>query len=70
MHNNLSMLMLPEKSLIVKLYYQNGESATLQFYRHWKGIERGKGSMTGLAAKRMISKFEAKGCSDNKPRCG
>ena len=28
MHNDLSILMLPEKAQLVKLYYQNRESAT------------------------------------------
>ncbi|GFW14836.1 hypothetical protein TNCV_1562991 [Trichonephila clavipes] len=38
-----SMLTLPEKALLVKLYYQNGEcaSAALRSYRHTKGIRRG-----------------------------
>ncbi|GFY20038.1 DUF4817 domain-containing protein [Trichonephila clavipes] len=37
-----SMLTLPEKALLVKLYYQNGEcaSAALRSYRHTKGIRR------------------------------
>ncbi|GFS83262.1 uncharacterized protein TNCV_600121 [Trichonephila clavipes] len=36
------MLALPEKALLVKLYYQNGEcaSAALRSYRHTKGIRR------------------------------
>ncbi|GFV57469.1 hypothetical protein TNCV_1609141 [Trichonephila clavipes] len=34
-----SMLTLPEKALLLKLYYQNGEcaSAALRSYRHTKG---------------------------------
>ncbi|GFX81397.1 DUF4817 domain-containing protein [Trichonephila clavipes] len=37
-----SMLTLPEKGLLVNLYYQNGEcaSAALGSYRHTKGIRR------------------------------
>ncbi|GFU82361.1 DUF4817 domain-containing protein [Trichonephila clavipes] len=37
-----SMLTLPEKALLVKLYYQNGECASAAFcsYRHTKGIRR------------------------------
>ncbi|GFW03731.1 DUF4817 domain-containing protein [Trichonephila clavipes] len=39
-----STLTLPEKALLVKLYYQNGEcareSAALRSYRHTKGIRR------------------------------
>ena len=31
LHNNLSMLTLPEKALLFKLYYQHGESATAAF---------------------------------------
>ncbi|GFW89292.1 uncharacterized protein TNCV_4934601 [Trichonephila clavipes] len=67
-----SMLTLPEKALLVKLYYQNGEcaSAALRSYRHTKGIRRGKGPLTNPAVARMISKFEATGCLDDRPRSG
>ncbi|GFV80619.1 DUF4817 domain-containing protein [Trichonephila clavipes] len=67
-----SMLTLPEKALLVKLYYQNGEcaSAALRSYRHTKGIRRGKGPLTNAAVARMISKFEATGCLDDRPRSG
>ncbi|GFU25075.1 uncharacterized protein TNCV_568301 [Trichonephila clavipes] len=53
-----SMLTLPEKALLVKLYYQNGEcaSAALRSYRHTKGIRSGKGPLTNAAVARMISK--------------
>ncbi|GFV91233.1 DUF4817 domain-containing protein [Trichonephila clavipes] len=64
-----SMLTLPEKALLVKLYYQNEEcaSSALRSYRHTKGIRRGKGPLTNAAVARMISKFEATGCLDDKP---
>ncbi|GFV73434.1 DUF4817 domain-containing protein [Trichonephila clavipes] len=67
-----SMLTLPEKALLVKLCYQNGEcaSAALRCYRHTKGIRRGKGPLTNAAVARMISKFEATGCLDDRPRSG
>ncbi|GFX54001.1 DUF4817 domain-containing protein [Trichonephila clavipes] len=67
-----SMMTLPEKALLVKLYYQNGEcaSAALPSYRHTKGIRRGKGPLTNAAVARMISKFEATGCLDDRPRSG
>ncbi|GFX74915.1 DUF4817 domain-containing protein [Trichonephila clavipes] len=67
-----SMLTLPEKALLVKLYYQNGEcaSAALRSYRHTKGIRRGKGPLTNAAVARMISKFEATGCLDDRPCSG
>ncbi|GFT32786.1 DUF4817 domain-containing protein [Trichonephila clavipes] len=66
------MLTLPEKALLVKLYYQNGEcaSAVIRSYRHTKGIRRGKGPLTNAAVARMISKFEATGCLDDRPRSG
>ncbi|GFT60859.1 DUF4817 domain-containing protein [Trichonephila clavipes] len=68
------MLTLPEKALLVKLYYQNGEcareSAALRSYRHTKGIRRGKGPLTNAVVARMISKFEATGCLDDRPRSG
>ncbi|GFU11546.1 DUF4817 domain-containing protein [Trichonephila clavipes] len=66
------MLTLPEKTLLVKLYYQNGEcaSAALRSYRHTKGIRRGKGPLTNAAVARMISKFKATGCLDDRPRSG
>ena len=59
--SNLSILTLPEKALLMKLYCQNGESATAtsRSYRRKKGIRTGEGSMTSSAVKRMISKFEA-----------
>ncbi|GFU72160.1 DUF4817 domain-containing protein [Trichonephila clavipes] len=67
-----SMLTLLEKALLGKLYYQNGEcaSAALRSYRHTKGIRRGKGPLTNAAVARMISKFEATGCLDDRPRSG
>ncbi|GFT57444.1 uncharacterized protein TNCV_4515411 [Trichonephila clavipes] len=67
-----SMLTLPEKALLVKLYYQNGEcaSAALRSYRHTKGIRRGKGPLKNAAVARMISKFEATGCLDDRPGSG
>ncbi|GFW46760.1 DUF4817 domain-containing protein [Trichonephila clavipes] len=67
-----SMLTLPEKALLVKLYYQNGEcaSAALRSYLHTKGIRRGEGPLTNAAVARMISKFEATGCLDDRPRSG
>ena len=63
------MLMLPEKALLVKLYYQNGEcdSSALRSYRHRKGIRTGKGPLKNAAVARMISKFEARGCLAYKP---
>ncbi|GFT57393.1 uncharacterized protein TNCV_2035191 [Trichonephila clavipes] len=66
------MLTLPEKALLVKLYYQNGECASAAFrsYRHTKGIRRGKGPLKNAAAARMISKFEATGCLDDRPGSG
>ncbi|GFU42735.1 DUF4817 domain-containing protein [Trichonephila clavipes] len=66
------MLTLPEKALLMKLYYQNGEcaSAALRSYRHTKGIRRRKGPLTNAAVARMISKFEATGCLDDRPRSG
>lgn len=66
------MLTLPEKALLVKLYYQNGEcaSSALRSYRHRKGIRTGKGPLTNAAVARMISKFEATGCLDDRPRSG
>ena len=70
--NSRSMLTLPEKALLVKPYYQNGEcaSAALRSYRHTKGIRTGKGPLTNAAVARMISKFEATGCLDDRPRTG
>ncbi|GFT52365.1 DUF4817 domain-containing protein [Trichonephila clavipes] len=67
-----SMLTLPENALLVKLCYQNGEctSAALRSYRHTKGIRRGKGLLTNAAVARMISKLEATGCLDDRPRSG
>ncbi|GFX11612.1 DUF4817 domain-containing protein [Trichonephila clavipes] len=67
-----SMSTLPEKALLVKLYYQNAEcaSAALRSYRHTKGIRRGKGPLKNAAVARMISKFEATGCLDDRPRSG
>ncbi|GFV12372.1 DUF4817 domain-containing protein [Trichonephila clavipes] len=65
-----SMLTLHEKALLVKLYYQNEEcaSAALRSYRQTNRIRRGKGPLTNAAVARMISKFEAAGCLDDRPR--
>ncbi|GFW15805.1 uncharacterized protein TNCV_3583031 [Trichonephila clavipes] len=46
------------------------ESAALRSYRHTKGIRRGKGPLTNAAVARMISKFEATGCLEDRPRSG
>ena len=62
------MLTLPEKALLVKLYYQNGEcaSSALQSYRHRKGIRTSNVPLTNAAVARMISKLEATGGLDNR----
>ena len=72
MYQQLHELTLPEKILLVKLYYQNGESATaaLWSYRHRKGIPTGKCPMSISAMKRMISKFKPSGCFHDRPRSG
>ncbi|GFU35158.1 RNA-directed DNA polymerase from mobile element jockey [Trichonephila clavipes] len=44
------------------------ESAALCSYRHTKGIRRGKGPLTNATVARMISKFEATGCLDDRHR--
>ena len=68
MHSNLSMLTLPEKAMSVKLYFQSGKSATavLLPYHHKKGIRMRNGPMISSAVKRMISKFEATSCLDDR----
>ena len=67
--SNCSMLTLPEKAFLVKLFYQNEESATasLRSYRHRKGIQTGEGPMTSSA---VISKFKTTGCLDDGPCSG
>ncbi|GFV74506.1 hypothetical protein TNCV_5129481 [Trichonephila clavipes] len=35
-----------------------------------RGIRRGKGPLTNAAVARMIPKFEATGCLDDRPRSG
>ena len=72
MHSNLSMLMFPEKALLVKLYYQNGEStsAALRSPRNRKNIRTDKGPMIASTLKRMILKFEVMGCFDDRPGRG
>ena len=72
MHSNLIILTLPEKALLKKLYYQNGESTTtaLRSYRHSKVIRTGKSTVISSAMKRMISKFETTGLLDNRIRSG
>ena len=54
----------------MKLYYQNRKSATaaLLSYTYRKYIRIGKGSHTSSALKRMFSKFEDTGCSDDRSR--
>ena len=65
---SVNMLTLSEKALLVKLYYQNGESATaaLLSYRHRKSIRTCKGPGTSSVVNRMISKFEAMSCLDDR----
>ncbi|GFY42685.1 hypothetical protein TNIN_219881 [Trichonephila inaurata madagascariensis] len=50
-----------EKTLLVKLYYRNLESAiaTLRAYRYMKGMRDSKGSVTSSALNKMMKKFEA-----------
>ncbi|GFW59780.1 DUF4817 domain-containing protein [Trichonephila clavipes] len=68
-----SMLTLPEKALLVKMYYQNGECARererVQRYVPI-AIRRGIGPLTNAAVARMISKFEATACLDDRTRSG
>ena len=67
-----SMLVLPKKAHLVKLYYENKECActSLRFYRHRMGIPTGKVPLTNAALARMISKFEPTGCLDDRPSSG
>ena len=67
-----SMVTLPEKTSLVKLYYQNGErvSSALQSCRQRKGIRMGKVPLTNAKMARMILKFEATDCLDDRPRSG
>ena len=65
-----SMLTLSETALLVKLYYQNGDCASLalRFYRHRKSIQTFKGRLTNAAVAIMIWKFETTGFLDDRPR--
>ena len=56
-----SILTLPGKAILVKLFHQNGEcaSSALRSYRQ----------RTNATVARMISKFEASGCLDERSRC-
>ena len=72
MHSNLGMFTIPEKALLLKLYYENGEPATkdLRCYCSKNYIRKGKCHMVNLPVKRMISKFVTKGSLDDRPRNG
>ena len=63
-HSILSMLALPEKTLLVKLWDRNGESdtAALRSYCHRKGIRTDIVLMINAVTKRMIPKLEATDC--------
>ena len=72
MYSNLSLFMLLEKTLLVKLLYQNGKSANadLLSHRHRMAIRTGKCIVTSAAVKRMLSKFEAMNCLNERPHSG
>lgn len=53
---------LSDKAPLVKLHYQNGESASgTSAYHRKKGIRMGKGPWTRVAVKKMITGIVDKG---------
>ncbi|GBO34767.1 hypothetical protein AVEN_224222-1 [Araneus ventricosus] len=63
-------LSLKDRTLLVKLFYKNGECAAiaLKKLRTLKGLRSGSGPMTAFCQKKMIDKFEQSGSFDEK--CG
>ncbi|GFX94697.1 uncharacterized protein TNCV_4799741 [Trichonephila clavipes] len=66
------MLYIVEKALLVKLYYNNSESAiaTLQPYRYMKGMRDSKGRITPSSLTKTLNKFEATGSLASRQRSG
>jgi hypothetical protein len=56
-------LSLPDRALILKLFYVNSSNAAaaLREFRHVKGMRKGKGPMTPSSLRRMVNKFEETG---------
>ncbi|GBN36744.1 hypothetical protein AVEN_222292-1 [Araneus ventricosus] len=70
LHSVLSINVLENQALHVKLFYKNGDCAAiaLKKFRTLKGLRSGSGPMTALGLKKMIVKFEESGSFDEK--CG
>ncbi|GBN71875.1 hypothetical protein AVEN_243078-1 [Araneus ventricosus] len=63
-------LSLKDRALLVKIFYENGDSATiaLKKFRTLKGLRNDSGPMTAFSMKKMTDKFEESDFSDVK--CG
>lgn len=66
------MLSLPDRALLVKLFYLNGESATvaLRKFRTAKGLKTKKGPMSCSGILKLVQRFEDTGSLEDRPRSG
>ncbi|GFY11421.1 DUF4817 domain-containing protein [Trichonephila clavipes] len=66
------MLSVPDKALLVKLFYMNDESATiaLRKFRVQKNVKSGKGPLTPAGLLKLVKHFEETGKLEDQTRAG
>ncbi|GFW30037.1 DUF4817 domain-containing protein [Trichonephila clavipes] len=66
------MLSVPDKALLVKLFYMNEESATiaLRKFRIQKNVKSGKGPLTPAGLLKFVKRFEETGKLEDRARTG
>ncbi|GFV48563.1 DUF4817 domain-containing protein [Trichonephila clavipes] len=66
------MLSVPDKVLLVKLFYMNEESATivLRKFRVLKNVKSGKGPLTPAGILKFVKRFEEIGKLEDRARAG
>lgn len=67
-----SMLSLPDRALVVKLFYKNGESTTvtLRKFRTEKGLKAQKSPISLNGILNLVRRFEETGSLEDRPRSG
>lgn len=67
-----SMLSLPDRALLVKLFYKNGESTTiaLRKFRTEKGLKAQKSPISLNGILNLVRRFEETGSLEDRPRSG
>ncbi|GFV80905.1 DUF4817 domain-containing protein [Trichonephila clavipes] len=66
------MLSVPDKALLVKLFYMNEESATiaLRKFRVQKNVKSGKGPLTPAGLLKLVKRFEETGKLEDRAQAG